>query len=188
MYAERMDGFESGEICRECGGSCCKSNGCSLAPDDMLRELADREVTREAVLKWLRQGDYAIDSFSHQGERVYYIRMRHKFFTFIGVDAMGECAALTDKGCSRSFAERPTGGRCLEGRADYKCEQHYTEEKMYRDWKPYTKLLQSIWEEWEPVLEADGTFDLCEEAYMEYQMEQRRKRMEAEQKTGTERK
>lgn len=59
-------GYESAEICKDCGGACCRANGCSLAPEDMLRELEawrtegkiavgqiGRRMTANAT-KWIR--------------------------------------------------------------------------------------------------------------------------------------
>ncbi len=37
-----MVGFEPGPECRECKGRCCREKGCSLSPEDMLRELQRR--------------------------------------------------------------------------------------------------------------------------------------------------
>lgn len=187
-------GYESAEICKGCGGACCKANGCSLAPEDMLRELAiwqgereDEKVPDEERNKgqpaemdlrhleeWLRQSDCAIDSFTGAAGLCYYIRMRHKCFTFIGVDAMGECIALTNRGCGLHYARRPKGGRYLEGRPDGHCQQHYTREQMEEDWGPYQQMLREIWDRWHDRLDQEGVFDRCEEAYMRYQMEKRR--------------
>lgn len=193
------NGYESAEICRACSGACCKANGCSLAPEDMLRELAewqagqensgeewtDRDAgaekrqsglpQREWLERWLQASQCAIDSFAGQAGPCYYIRMRHKCFTFIGVDAMGECIALTDQGCSLSYERRPRGGRYLEGRQDRRCQQHYTREQMETDWKPYQQLLTEIWDQWHDRLEREGVFDRCEEEYMRWQRERRRK-------------
>lgn len=190
-------GYESAEICKACGGACCKANGCSLAPEDMMRELAawqaGREISKapdegksagqaaEADLRfleeWLQESDCAIDSFTGEAGLCYYIRMRHKCFTFIGVDAMGECIALTGQGCSLPYDRRPRGGRCLEGRQDRHCQQHYTREQMEEDWRPYQQQLIEIWDNWHDRLEQQGVFDRCEEAYMRYQMEMRGKRV-----------
>ena len=190
-------GYESAEICKACGGACCKANGCSLAPEDMIRELAawqaGREISKapdegksagqaeEADLRfleeWLQESDCAIDSFTGEAGLCYYIRMRHKCFTFIGVDAMGECIALTGQGCSLPYDRRPRGGRYLEGRQDRHCQQHYTREQMEEDWRPYQQQLGEIWDNWHDRLEQQGVFDRCEEAYMRYQMEMRRKRV-----------
>ena len=187
-------GYESAEICKDCGGACCKANGCSLAPEDMLRELEiwqtkgekdrgpdGKNDTRQCAQtdfrqleEWLQQSDCAIDSFTGDAGLCYYIRMRHKCFTFIGVDAMGECIALTDQGCSLPYARRPQGGRYLEGRQDRHCQQHYTREQMEADWKPYQRQLREIWDKWHDRLDQEGVFDRCEEAYMLYQMERRR--------------
>lgn len=208
-------GYESEELCRACGGACCKANGCSLAPEDMLRELALRRVEEERdepngaeqasaeqdgaeqasaeqngaeqnsairqerlpdsveLESWLRDSRCAIDSFTGQAGQCYYIRMRHKCFTFIGVDAMGECVALTENGCSLPYARRPRGGRYLEGRQDRRCLQHYTREQMEEDWEPYQPLLKEIWDRWHDRLENEGVFERCEEEYMRWQREKR---------------
>lgn len=187
-------GYESAEICKGCGGACCRANGCSLAPEDMLRELAmwqeeqddekmldeERNIRQPVEIdlrhleEWLQQSDCAIDSFTGEAGLCYYIRMRHKCFSFIGVDAMGECIALTDRGCGLPYARRPKGGRYLEGRQDGHCQQHYTREQMEEDWGPYQQMLREIWDRWHELLEREGVFDRCEEAYMRYQMEKRR--------------
>lgn len=188
-------GYESEELCRACGGVCCKANGCSLAPEDMLRELALRRMEEERdepngaeqdntkrqeglpgsaeLESWLRDSRCAIDSFTGQAGQCYYIRMRHKCFTFIGVDAMGECVALTENGCSLPYARRPRGGRYLEGRQDRRCLQHYTREQMEEDWEPYQPLLKEIWDRWHDRLENEGVFERCEEEYMRWQREKR---------------
>lgn len=192
------NGFEATEICAVCGGACCKANGCSLSPEDMLRELeewkagqtdrkADAAVSAGAQIEsWLQESKCAIDSFAAERGRCYYIRMRHKCFTFIGVDAMGECIALTDQGCSLPFAKRPRGGRYLEGRQDRRCLQHYTREQMIADWEPYQQILQKIWDTWHDRLEQEGIFDRCEEDYMQYQRKKRQAAVHRQEKGGKE--
>lgn len=179
------NGYEAADICAVCRGACCKANGCSLSPEDMLRELAEwkagqadwdddsAESMGRQIERWLQESHCAIDSFAAEKGRCYYIRMRHKCFTFIGVDAMGECVALTDQGCSLPFAKRPKGGRYLEGKQDRHCRQHYTREQMIADWKPYQQILQEIWNTWHDRLAQEGIFDRCEEDYMRYQRERR---------------
>ena len=148
--------------------------GCSLEPEDMIRAMESREMTRENAEFLLQNGQFAIDSFHLGGQAFYYLRMKHKCFTFIGVDAMGECIALTDSGCSLAFKDRPKGGRMLEGREGGGCVQHYTQEMMIADWEPYQAMLESIWTDWHDKFERDGVFDKCEEEYMQYQMRSRK--------------
>lgn len=156
-------------VCAECKGLCCASLGCSLAPEDLHRALGTDTCDRESVLALLQNSDFAIDSFGYQGKRFYFLRMKHKCFTFIGVDAMGECIALTETGCRLSYEERPKGGRYLEAKPDRQCVQHYTKEDMITDWIPYQTILASIWDEYYLKFQSDGTFDTCEENYMNYQ-------------------
>ena len=94
--------------------------------------------------------------------------MRHKCYTFIGIDAMGECISLSDNGCMLSYEERPTGGRMLKSSPTLSCEQTYTGEMMKKDWEPYQDILKEIWTKYEAIFKEDGTFDKCDDAYFEY--------------------
>ncbi len=181
-----MTGFEPGQECRECKGRCCREKGCSLSPEDMLKELEKRtqipaeqlkekENLEELLSAMLKedQGLYAIDRMSADHGLLYYLRMRHKCYTFIGIDAMGECAALTKEGCSLDSGRRPKGGRFLQSSPDGRCIQHYTREMMEEDWKPYQQLLSHIWMQYEARFQEDGTFDRCDEAYFAWMRSQR---------------
>lgn len=173
-----MQGYKPGAECSECKGQCCKDKGCSLAPEDMLKELnkEDGEL-RDQILTLLNDenGLYAIDYFSEEAGPCFYLRMRHKCYNFIGVDAMGECVALTETGCRLSPEKRPKGGRYLESKPDRKCVQHYSREQMCTDWAPYSDILQSIWKEYHAKFEEDGTFDKCDDAYFAWLKEIREK-------------
>lgn len=186
-----MEGFKPGEECAKCRGRCCKERGCSLAPEDMLWVLSAENVDidlnnmaadpanadtksalRKILLKSLQEEKlYTVDCISQNGRPFYFLRMRHKCYTFIGVEAMGECIALTPSGCSLSEEERPKGGRFLKSSPDGHCMQHYTKEDMLADWEPYQQVLSEIWEEFYPEFEEDGTFDACDEAYFAWMKE-----------------
>ena len=161
-------------VCSECKGQCCKSLGCSLSPEDLLKTMGSKTYSLNLILEILQNNHFAIDSFSHLGKPFYFLRMQHKCFTFIGVDAMGECIALSDRGCLLTYNDRPKGGKYLEAREDRQCLQHYTREEMISDWLPYQPVLSSIWDEYYHRFTEDGTFDACEEAYMKYQMSKRK--------------
>ncbi len=196
------------EICKECKGNCCKSTGCSLSPEDMIRRIraqqemagaegmqytnieemkaekmkteeiaSEKGLAIEEIENWLINSNCALDSFGYPGGRLLYVRMRHKCFTFIGVDAMGECAALTDTGCRLSYEDRPKGGRMLIASEDHHCTQKYTREMMVEDWMPYQEQLKQIWKKWYEKFTQDGTFDRCEEEYMKFQRARREQMM-----------
>lgn len=191
-----MEGYQPGAECSICKGRCCKERGCSLAPQDMWRALGREadEASRRREEALILQGDaeesacfrsnllelvnqpdglYALDYFSEKDGPCFYLRMRHKCYTFIGVDAIGECVALTKEGCSLTEAERPKGGRFLESKANGQCVQHYTREEMCADWTPYKKVLKSIWEEYHAKFKEDGTFDRCDNDYFAWMREAR---------------
>ncbi len=183
-----MEGYKPGTECSQCKGRCCRERGCSLSPQDMWQALKQRSdfggwvedvpgvipvkskegrQLREMLLQLLNQPDglYALDFFSEKDGPCFYLRMRHKCYTFIGVDAIGECVALTESGCALTEEQRPKGGRFLESRPDGHCIQHYTREQMCEDWTPYVEVLKDIWEEYHTKFEEDGTFERCDNEY-----------------------
>lgn len=178
-----MDGFMPGEECQNCRGKCCREHGCSLSPEDMEQalirtgntisiSLLEEDELYKTVLGLLQKDYgkelYAIDRFGTPRGPVFYLRMRHKCHTFVGVDAMGECIALTPKGCSFNMEQRPKGGRFLKSSPDGHCMQHYTQEMMESDWRPYQQVLSAIWQKYETLFQNDGTFDRCEEAWFAF--------------------
>ncbi len=132
-------------------------------------------LVEEKLLSFLKEEGnlYTIDCFYAPTGPMYYLRMRHKNYTFIGVDAIGECIALTKEGCSLSMENRPKGGRFLESKPDGHCIQHYSKEQMTEDWLPYQKTLKSIWDEYYNRFMEDGTFDRCDEANFAWMRAQR---------------
>lgn len=132
-------------------------------------------LAEEKLLSFLQEEGnlYTIDCFYAPTGPMYYLRMRHKNYTFIGVDAIGECIALTKEGCSLSMENRPKGGRFLESKPDGHCIQHYSKEQMTEDWLPYQKILKSIWDEYYNRFMEDGTFDRCDEANFAWMRAQR---------------
>jgi hypothetical protein len=118
-------------------------------------------------------GFYAIDRAVGTKGPFYYLRMRHKCYTFVGIDAMGQCVALTETGCLFSEEDRPKGGRFLKSSPDRRCKQLYTVEDMQKDWEPYQEILSEIYLEYEAIFKEDGTFDRCDRAYFAWMKEQR---------------
>ena len=72
----------------------------SIGPKD-IASLSENALS-EKILVMLKdpEGLYAIDHFSTGSGPFFYLRMRHKCYTFVGIDAMGECIALTEDGCT----------------------------------------------------------------------------------------
>lgn len=176
-----MEGYAPGTECTECKGKCCRENGCCLSPEDLFRALSKKNPElnfnrmlqselKEYLLELLKDdnGFYAIDRAGSTKGMFYYLRMRHKCYTFVGIDAMGECVALTDTGCSFSEEDRPKGGRYLKSSPDRHCKQMYTVEDMQKDWSCFQKILSEIYLAYEAVFTEDGTFDKCDEAYFAY--------------------
>ncbi len=189
-----MEGYKPGAECSQCKGRCCKERGCSLSPQDMWRAMKqetdfgglsgeetavvpanpeEKSQFRERLVQLLKQPDglYALDYFSEKSGPCFYLRMRHKCYTFIGVDAIGECVALTESGCRLTETERPKGGRFLESKPEGACVQHYTREQMCEDWAPYVEILKDIWDEYHARFEQDGTFERCDNDYFTWMRE-----------------
>ncbi len=162
-----MTGYQPGKECALCKGRCCREHGCVLSPDDL-----DSRILKGSRAEWVEfltvsTCMYAIDRTQTCEGLLYYLRMRHKCYTFVGVDALGECIALTPSGCSLSFEKRPRGGRDLKSSPDFNCRQMYGIDEMISDWKPYRDILESIFTEYEERFEKDGTFDECDRKYFE---------------------
>lgn len=170
------------EMCKFCGGSCCKRCACDCSPKDF-----DNDVNkmREALLT----GNYSID-YSRQDANAFIIAnnqisldtdkvktIQNQFFfvrpknlgrpivDFIHKkDDEGPCIFWShEKGCALSYEKRPKGGRTLipmlgPGKIPY-CIGQYARSKMIFEWKPFTDELIKLAKEF---------FDPNWEVYKEY--------------------
>lgn len=174
IIAEGIEGYKPGDECSICKGRCCRERGCALSPKDLTdEELAALTDADSAYIMLSGEGNgyitgerlYTIDVTHTFEGKMYYLRMRTKCYTFVGVEGFGECVALTDAGCSLNYEKRPKGGRMLKSSRDYHCHQEYGVDEMRADWEPYQEVLGSIFEKYSVVFEEDGTIEKCEQEY-----------------------
>lgn len=145
------------DICKACGGQCCKNCSCVAHPSDF-------GATTEEVLKNLEDafesGMWIIDYWDGgcpglpEDSWGYFVRPRNVGDHPDGIKVGswgGQCLFFTEeKGCLLPDEARPMGGRTLEPRADDKCVQHAAykggnEKPTFAiAWYPYEDALTEI--------------------------------------------
>lgn len=113
------------EICRNCGGACCKALPGSYFPDDFEKPI------KENILKLIREGRIAIDwwegDITNKDKRSesYFLRPKTKDSNRILDPSWGgECIHLSSEGCKLKPNERPKQCRLLEPKPNNKCKTH----------------------------------------------------------------
>ena len=146
-----MEKYEDKDICKSCGGLCCKKSGCDYYVSDF------PSVTKSEILKALETGNVsivaAIDIQRINGKLVaspiLYLRARNKDRDVIDLFSMKrECSMLTDTGCSYDLEHRPAGGANLIPKKNilgiYKCRPSVNHLEEMEKWLPYQSLLGKI--------------------------------------------
>lgn len=138
--------LENIELCRKCGGACCKQTGCYYSSEDL------KVVNSRSVIDLLDKGYTSIisDVFIMRDNPILLsLRARNKNAGKIDlVSCYSWCTALTDTGCMYSFDERPSGGRYLVPNENGNCAYRDTKLINIADsWEPYQSMLKSVCEE-----------------------------------------
>lgn len=134
---------ENKKICSKCNRCCCKNSPCTYIPDDLKLD----EITIPELICKIEKSGYLSIVWANG---FLYMRPRRKEgpiidFKIVG-DGLQECSLLTEKGCSLSFKERPTGGKALVPQEDGKCYSTLSNNDFYKMWKPYQSLLKIVME------------------------------------------
>ncbi len=133
--------IEDKEICKACGGLCCKSFPGLVTPKDV--GAPDTDLMRQNLLEMLRSGRYCVD-WINQEEGLYFVRpaIKGNENVVFGHLYNGECTFLTPTGCQLTFEKRPESCRTLIPKVNEKCDpQNYTRMKIAKMWKEYVNLL-----------------------------------------------
>ena len=141
---------ENLNICRLCGGMCCKKSGCDYSANDF------KNCSYDNLLKELSKGDKSIVCYmkfkkDSLGNIVYepflYLRARNNNRDVIDLVSMKSgCSLLLTNGCSLDYKHRPEGGRNLKPvRASEGCCMPIKNPiDIVNSWKPYQKILKRL--------------------------------------------
>lgn len=138
---------ENTEVCKNCGGRCCKKSGCDYWPSDL------PDKTYKGILKFLENGKVSIVAmmnFKRINEKLcnfpfLYLRERNTGKDVVDLLSMKTpCSNLTEHGCSYTYEERPSGGKNLTPSKDGLCYPKEDNLQKVLEWSPYQKQLEKI--------------------------------------------
>ena len=138
---------ENTEVCKNCGGRCCKKSGCDYWPSDL------PDKTYKGILKFLENGKVSIVAmmnFKRINEKLcnfpfLYLRERNTGRDVVDLLSMKTpCSNLTEHGCSYTYEERPSGGKNLTPSKDGLCYPKEDNFQKVLEWSPYQKQLEKI--------------------------------------------
>lgn len=142
-----MEKNENLEVCKKCGGMCCKKSGCDLWLDDI------EDKSQKGILELLATGMYSIVSFMNfkviNGKvcnmPFLYLRARNKNRDVVDLLSMKTtCVNLTSDGCSFSYADRPSGGKNLTPKDGGMCKPKEDPLEKLKLYAPYQNVLSRI--------------------------------------------
>ena len=137
--------IENIDICKKCGGRCCKKSGCDYIPKDfndlstngLYEKLKEGNISIVATLKFekLPNGNIFANPFL-------YLRARNINRDIIDLLSMKTtCSQLTETGCRYNYEERPSIGKNLIPQEDLKCYPHEKPMILMQSWESYQKIL-----------------------------------------------
>lgn len=140
--------MENLEICKKCGGMCCKKSGCDYLSSDF------NDLSFNGLLKTLSSENISIVSAlifeKLPNNKIYanpflYLRARNTNREIIDLLSMKTtCSLLTDAGCKYSYNERPSMGKYLVPVENNQCYPLKDPNIVIESWKSYQKVLSKV--------------------------------------------
>lgn len=139
---------EDKDICKACGGKCCKACGCNYASFDF------PAINQAALIEALESGHISIIArldfqFTPSGKPfaspILYLRERNIGHNAIDlVNISSTCGSLTEVGCPYDIDNRPYGGAVLKPNYPGVCNSHDAQDIVCDSWMPYQNILRKI--------------------------------------------
>lgn len=140
---------EDKNICKECGGSCCKTQPGIVHPNQLGNTY---EQVRSNVKSMLKNG-FCVDSWDPDAEfadRIYYIRPSMKGYEDRKYHAgwMETCVFHSNDGCSLDREKMPFQCLALVPNKDNLCqypkESKASKREIVQSWKNFLKVFQNL--------------------------------------------
>lgn len=131
--------YENAELCKQCGGECCKGMPGICSPEDVTGKVLELLRTGRYCMDWWEGGENRNDGLENE---VYYLRpstldevrrgqYRHGSWG-------GRCTFHGVNGCELRPDERPYGCRMLEPKPNKLCVNHSEgKEAEVKAWIPF---------------------------------------------------
>lgn len=140
--------MENKELCKQCGGRCCKTCGCHYSPEDF------KDLTFEGLKREIDKGFISIDWWEgnpfEDDRNIFrglFLRIRNINSPIVDASWGGRCILLTDTGCPVSYEERPKGARLLIP-SEEGCRLEYDKRDCAKDWYKYRDILSKLYDEY----------------------------------------
>lgn len=132
--------YEPTKQCSVCKGKCCQRMPGHYSPTDF------SDLSFEGLKAQIEKGNIAIDWWSDDGQKEYYLRARHQGEDIVHGSWGGICMNLSPAGCRLSWEERPLGCRSLKPRESSRgdCLGSYSKKQSKEDWKAYDSILREL--------------------------------------------
>lgn len=150
---QQYSGVEHKEICKQCGGECCKTHAGLCSPSDFGN---NPQTIARNIYEYIKTGFWAIDWWEgdprieiDEWDCIYYVRPKHidAKHKILDPSCGGTCILWTEKyGCSLRFENRPYECRHLVPSNDFKCsyKNGHTKEKMAIKWVPFQTQMRML--------------------------------------------
>lgn len=138
-----MEKYIDYEMCKKCGGACCKQNGCVYMPKDF--EKMDFSYLRDVLEKGkVSISGQAINFYGNMWTYIPYLRARNKDADIVDlITNGGPCINLTENGCCLSEEERPTFGLLVKPtKIGGPCEKINSDSAI--NWLDYSEVLEKL--------------------------------------------
>lgn len=138
------------DICKACGGRCCKVSGCNFAPSDF------KEISYVYLKKIIHKGFISIviipDIQTGLEEDILALKVRNKGARVcdLEVNISRPCILLEETGCCFEDSDRPYGGKALVPNIPgIGCKMGYSYRQCAKDWEPYQEVLRKLYDSFE---------------------------------------
>lgn len=150
------------ELCKACGGMCCKIAPCGLSPEQVKNILGATELNIDNLRELLNTGEYSLDYWceinmeydvlGNNNNSWYFIRYRSTGAQIADYEYDGSgCIHLTPTGCDLSFNKRGIDAQLLKPNGSdiskLNCDSILSKRDMGVIWLRYAGILEKLWNE-----------------------------------------